>query len=109
MKAINKIITNMRHTAPSLTGRVCAGLLFAGLALTSCSDYFDPSPKGIMDADDSFSEGNQTYKGMLGVINAVQQAGDHAIFLTDTRMNVLETTPNAPAALQSIYKYDDTD
>ncbi|MBQ7451833.1 MAG: hypothetical protein IJV60_04690 [Prevotella sp.] len=109
MKAIDKIITKMRHAAPSFTGRVCAGLLFAGLALTSCSDYFDPSPKGIMDADDSFSEGNQTYKGMLGVINAVQQAGDHAIFLTDTRMNVLETTPNAPAALQSIYKYDDTD
>ena len=111
MKAIDKIITNMRHTAPSITGRVCAGLLFASLALSSCSDYFDPSPKGIMDADDSYSAEaeSQVFKGMIGIMSAMQDAGDQAIFLTDTRMNVLETTSNAPDALQKIYNYDETD
>lgn len=87
-------------------------MLAAGLTLTlatSCSDYFDPTPKNVMDTGEYIGEESQMYKGMLGIMNKMQQAGDQAIFLTDTRMNVLETTTKAPVALQNIYNYENTD
>ena len=38
----------------------------------------------------------------------MQQAGDHAIILTDTRGEFIETTGNAPIKLQEINNYDST-
>ena len=49
------------------------------------------------------------YKAFLGIISRMQEAGDHSIILTDTRCNVLETTENAPLALQNIFNYNNTD
>ena len=76
---------------------------------TSCSDYFDTDPNNIINSDDVNQKEDEVYTGMLGIINKVQEAGDHAIFLTDTRANILETTENAPDDLKSIYNYDSTD
>lgn len=84
-------------------------MLVASLTTVSCSDYFDPSPKDVMDTKEYIGEESQVFKGMLGIYSRMQEAGDQAIFLTDTRMSILETTSNAPDALQSIYNYDDTD
>lgn len=83
-------------------------LLGVGGGLTSCSDFFDPTPKGIMNASDNLSSNEtQMYKGLVGIYNDIQNVGDQAIFLTDTRLNVLETTTKAPVALQAVYNYDD--
>ena len=49
------------------------------------------------------------YRGFLGIVTRMQNAGDHPIFLTDTRCNFLEIAPNAPIALQDIYNYEPTD
>ncbi len=79
------------------------------LSLTSCSDFFETTPKEIIADKDYPKKLSEIYRGFMGIVNKVQDAGDHAIFLTDTRANVLETTSNAPVALQDIYNYKNTD
>lgn len=83
-------------------------VLFA-LTFTSCEDYFDTDPESIINEDDYIVEEDEMYKGFLGIISKVQEAGDQAIFLTDTRCNFLEVTTNAPSELQDIYNYNTTD
>ena len=78
-------------------------------ALTSCSDYFSTDPNNVINEEDYIDREDEIYKGMLGILNRVQEAGDHAIWLTDTRANILETTENAPDDLKQIYNYDSTD
>lgn len=77
--------------------------------VSSCEDYFDTDPKSIINDQDYIAKADEMYKGFLGIVARVQQAGDHAIWLTDTRCNMLETTPNAPVELQNIYNYNATD
>lgn len=84
------------------------GLMVMSMALTSCNDYFDTDPNNIINNDDYIAEEDEIYKGFLGILNRVQEAGDHAIFLTDTRTALLETTDNAPTELKAIYNYDET-
>lgn len=84
-------------------------LLAAAGGLSSCSDYFETETKDVMDDDKYIGTEDEMYKGFLGILNRMQEAGDQAIFLTDTRGNFLETTPNAPVALQDIYNYEATD
>lgn len=79
------------------------------LTLTSCSDFFETEPKNIINEDQYIAKEDEMYKGFLGIFTKVQQAGDHSIFLTDTRCNVLEVTDNAPNDLQDIYYYNNTD
>ena len=74
----------------------------------SCSDFFDTDPKNIINEDDYIAKEDEMYKGMLGIMNRVQEAGDQAIWLTDTRCNYLEVTSNAPNALKDIYNYEPT-
>jgi hypothetical protein len=78
------------------------------LLFTSCSDFFETDPKSIISEDDYIDKEEEIYKGMLGIFNRMQEAGDHAIWLTDTRCNFLETTANAPDALKNIYHYEPT-
>lgn len=86
---------------------ICVGCA-APATLTSCSDFFNTDPKSIISEDDYIDKEEEIYKGMLGIFNRMQEAGDQAIWLTDTRCNFLETTPNAPDALKSIYNYEPT-
>lgn len=93
---------NIKNIIPAI------GLLVAAVAFNSCDDYFDTDPKNIINEKDYIAEENEMYKGFLGIFNRMQEAGDHAIFLTDTRGPLLETTDNAPAELKSIYYYNET-
>lgn len=78
------------------------------LLLASCSDILETNPNDILDTGDYIEKEDEMYKGFLGILNRVQEAGDHSIFLTDTRCNYLEVTDNAPDALQDIYNYKPT-
>lgn len=90
---------------------LAASLVSCGLtaAFTSCSDFFETNPNNIINEKDYIDKEDEIYKGMLGILNKVQEAGDHAIWLTDTRANILETTENAPDDLKRIYNYESTD
>ena len=77
--------------------------------LTSCSDFFDTDPNNVIDDKDYIDKEDEIYKGMLGIMTRMQEAGDQSIWLTDTRCNFLETTAGAPDALKAIYNYDATD
>lgn len=85
-----------------------ATLLLMLFALTACSDFFETNPDNITNVKDYISKNDEMYKGFLGILTKLQQAGDHAIFLTDTRGDFLEVTGNAPVELQDIYNYKDT-
>ncbi len=86
-------------------------MLGVGTALTmqSCDDFFETDPNNIINTEDYIAKDDEMYKGFLGIYTRMQEAGDHSIFLTDTRCSVLETTGNAPVALQNIYNYEETD
>lgn len=83
------------------------GMLAMSVAFAACDDYFETDPKNIINENDYIAEEDEMYKGFLGIFNRVQEAGDHAIFLTDTRAALLETTDNAPTELKAICNYDD--
>ncbi len=83
--------------------------LLSVLTLASCDDFFNTDPDNIINADDYIATNDEAYKGFLGIITRMQAAGDHAIFLTDTRGDYMEITPNAPVPLQNIYNYEETD
>ena len=89
----------------SLLGLTAALAVFT----SACDDFFDTDPDNILNVNDYISSENEMYRGFLGIITRMQNAGDHPIFLTDTRCNFLEIAPNAPVALQNIYNYEPTD
>lgn len=82
--------------------------LLSLLALPACTDFFDTDPDNITNSEDYISKDDEMYKGYLGILTKLQQAGDQAIFLTDTRADYMEVTGNAPVELQDIYNYRDT-
>jgi hypothetical protein len=61
-----------------------------------------------MNSDEYIAKNDEAYKGFMGILTKLQAAGDQAIFLTDTRGDYLEITPNAPVPLQNIYNYAET-
>jgi starch-binding outer membrane protein, SusD/RagB family len=83
-------------------------LIVSMLLLVGCKDFFETDPDNITNTDEYISTNDEMYKGFLGIMTKLQQAGDQAIFLTDTRCDYLETTGNAPVELQDIYNYYDT-
>lgn len=97
----------------TLTSRrgVGVGVLACLLALTmtSCDDFFETDPDNILKDDDYIRKESEMYRGFLGIITSMQEVGDNAIYLTDTRCQFLETTGNAPVALQNINNYAPTD
>ena len=94
MKIVNKIWT--------------IGLMAVSMTFTACEDFFETDPKNIINEEDYIAEEDEMYKGFLGIFNRMQEAGDHAIFLTDPRAALLETTDNAPTDLKAICNYDET-
>lgn len=75
------------------------------LAATSCDDYFEPDNATVLDGDNYIKEQSELYSGYLGVINKLQDVGDKAIYLTDTRAELLEPTGNNDE-LVDIYNYE---
>lgn len=82
---------------------ICISILMTSLC--GCNDFFDLDPDDTIDNDDYISAQNEIYTGFYGIQNKLQQIADHAIYLTDTRANFIETTIQAPQELQEIYSY----
>jgi starch-binding outer membrane protein, SusD/RagB family len=78
-------------------------LLLTGLA--SCSDYFKSETNDALLGEDYITSETEMYTGYLGIVTKMQAIGDKAIYLTDTRGELLEPTSNASAELISIYNY----
>ncbi|MBO5977178.1 MAG: hypothetical protein J6Q26_01705 [Bacteroidales bacterium] len=83
-------------------------LLAVLLGFASCQ-FFETDPDNVLNEDQYIAKESEMYRGFLGIITRMQEAGDHAIFLTDPRSNYMETTGNAPIALQNLYRYESTD
>jgi len=83
--------------------------LTAFVSFTACDDVMETDPDNILLEDDYISKESEMYRGFLGIVTRMQEVGDQAIFLTDPRCNYLETTGNAPVALQNINNYAATD
>ena len=79
------------------------------MAVTGCSDFLDTDPDNVLQDGDYIARESEMYRGYLGIMTRVQEVGDHAIYLTDPRCQYLETTGNAPVALQNINNYQPTD
>ena len=77
----------------------------AALMAVSCDDYFNPGDNTRLDGDNYIKEQSELYSGYLGVINKLQDVGDKAIYLTDTRAELLEPTGNNDE-LVAIYNYE---
>lgn len=89
--------------------RIFVFLFISLVIFSSCSDMFDTDPSNIINSKDYISSEDEMYNGFLAIVAKVQQAGDKAIYLTDTRCDFLETTENAPVALKDICGYNETD
>lgn len=90
--------------------RIYKQILLAGLLVamcTACSDFFETDNDTQLRGDDYIKEVGELYSGFLGIITKMQAIGDKAIYLTDTRAELLEPTENTPSELYSIYNYDD--
>ena len=82
-------------------------LLLTALALSSCSDFFEPETSDALSGDDYMSDLNEMATGYLGVLTKMQAAGDKEIYLTDTRAEMLEPTSQSTAELIALYNYED--
>lgn len=97
----------MKNIISLLIGSVfVSGSLFL---TTSCDDFFETNPANIMNDEDYMGKESDIYRGYLGIQTRMQEVGDQAMILTDTRCQYLETTGNAPVALQNINNYEPTD
>lgn len=74
-------------------------------SLSSCSDFFNPDNNSIKYGDEYIKEGSELYAGFIGVITKMQAIGDKAIYITDTRAELLEPTGNS-TELYDIYNYE---
>lgn len=83
-------------------------LLALSLQFAACSDFFETDPDTIINSDDYINNDDEIYRGYFGILTKLQQAGDHAIILTDTRGDYFDITQNAPLELQQIYNYEPT-
>ena len=81
-------------------------LLLTALALSACSDFFEPETSDALSGDDYMSDLNEMATGYLGVLTKMQAAGDKEIYLTDTRAEMLEPTSQSTAELIALYNYD---
>ncbi len=84
-------------------------LLVVPVLLCGCSNFFEPAVDNTLDEGSYLTKESEMYRGYLGICTRMQEVGDQAIFLTDTRCNYLETTGNAPVELQNLNNYESTD
>ena len=52
---------------------IIAGLL--AFTFSSCDDFFETNPDNIINAGDYINKDDEMYKGFLGIITKMQQAG----------------------------------
>ncbi len=76
------------------------------LLMTACSGFFESKTDDVLSADDYISSQTEVYTGYLGIITKLQAVGDKAIYLTDTRGELLEPTENSLPELIALYNYE---
>ncbi len=77
------------------------------VSFSACSDFFDPQTDDVLSSDDYISSQTEVYTGYIGIITKLQAVGDKAIFLTDTRGELLEPTENSSPELIALYNYNE--
>lgn len=94
---MNKIMNN---ALKSLWVMALAG------CLTACGDFFDPKTDDVLSSDDYISSQTEVYTGYIGIITKLQAVADKAIYLTDTRGELLEPTESSSPELIALYNYN---
>lgn len=64
----------------------------AMMGLSACSDFFEPDNNTMLKGDDYIKEASEMYAGFLGVATKMQAIGDKAIYLTDSRAEMMIPT-----------------
>ena len=81
--------------------------LCLAMGTVSCDDFFEPKTDDMLDGDNYMAEQTEMYTGFLGIMTRMQAVGDKAIYLTETRGELLEPTTYSTADLIALYNYDD--
>ncbi len=93
--------------------KICKKIAFPLMTLclamgtVSCDDFFEPETDDVLDGDDYMAEQTEMYTGFLGIMTRMQAVGDKAIYLTETRGELLEPTTYSTSDLISLYNYDE--
>ena len=77
------------------------------MGTVSCEDFFEPETDDVLDGDKYMAEQTEMYTGFLGIMTRMQAVGDKAIYLTETRGELLEPTTYSTSDLIALYNYDD--
>lgn len=75
------------------------------VVLSACSVFFEPDNKTVLFGDDYMKETSEMYSGFVGLVTKIQTIGDKAIYLTDTRAEMLEPTGKSNE-LYALYNYE---
>ena len=81
--------------------------LCISLCLTACEDFFNVTTDSMLDGNEYMKESNEMYTGYIGLFSRLQAVADKAIYLTDTRGDILTLTDKTPRELLNIYQYAD--
>lgn len=93
--------------------KICKKIAFPLMTLclamgtVSCDDFFEPETDDVLDGDDYMAEQTEMYTGFLGIMTRMQAVGDKAIYLTETRGELLEPTTYSTSDLIFLYNYDE--
>lgn len=77
------------------------------LSLTACDDFFNVTTDSMLDGNEYMKESNEMYTGYIGLFSRLQAVADKAVYLTDTRGDILTLTSKTPRELVNIYRYVD--
>jgi len=77
----------------------------AMMGLSACSDFFEPENNTMLKGDDYIKEASEMYAGFLGVATKMQAIGDKAIYLTDSRAEMLIPT-DRDVDMYALYNYE---
>lgn len=80
--------------------------LFFSVALTSCSDFFNPTTDDEFSGEDGFTSNTEMYTGFLGIMTKLQEVGDKEILLTEPRGELIEPSDVSTSELIALYNYD---
>lgn len=81
--------------------------LCLAMGTVSCDDFFEPETDDVLDGDEYMAEQTEMYTGFLGIMTRMQAVGDKAIYLTETRGELLEPTTYSTSDLIALYNYDE--
>lgn len=83
--------------------------LFAGAALSSCSDFlYDESDLVIYDDEKTLNSDADTLWSVVGIFNKMQAVADRTVLLGEVRGDLVDIADGASADLQALATFDNT-